>query len=185
MPALPPARRRWKARPSPPVTPLVGPRRCSVTDRSAVAPRIGATDAHARHRVDRNAVRVAGELAEIRPAICRVSPPLELLHGRFGETPFDVEQVARVADGEAPREPARHLERLLDVKAEIDEAHIALQVDLRLAVGAHAAEYLPGATVLQRDRRDQRVHRALARLEGVGMLWIERKVGRAILQDDA
>src|SRR2546427_10777179 len=105
-----------------------------------------------------------GQFAPVGPPVHRVSPTLELLHGRLGKTPFDIEQVARVADGEAPREPARHLERLLDVKAEIDEAHIALQVDLRLAVGAHAAEYLPGATVLQRDRRDQRVHRALARL---------------------
>src|SRR5439155_22782407 len=123
--------------------------RRAIADRSAVAPPITAACAHTRHRIDRDAVRVAGELAEIRPAICRVSPPLELLHGRFGETPFDVEQVARVADGEAPREPARHLERLLDVKAEIDEVDVALQVDLRLAVRAHAAEHLPKAAVLE------------------------------------
>src|SRR5205809_4605028 len=128
---------------------------------------------------------MARKLAEIRPAICRVSPPLELLDGRRGKSPFDVEQVARVADIEAPREPARHLERPLDVEAEIDEAHVALQVDLRLAVRAHAAENLPKAAVLERERRDQRVQRALARLEAVGMLRIEREVSGAVLQHDA
>src|SRR6267154_5390001 len=147
----------------------------SITGRCAVAARIGAACAHARYGIDRDAVRVTGELAEIRPAICRVSPPLELLHGRLGETPFDVEQIARVADIEAPREPARQLERLLDVEAEIDEANVALQMDLRLPVRAHAAEHLPGTTVLERDRRDQRMHRPLARLEAVGMLRIERE----------
>ena len=130
-------------------------------------------------------MRVTGELAEIRPAICNMSTPLELLDGRLGETPFDIEQIARVADIEAPREPARHLDRLLDVEAEIDEAYVALQVDLRLAVRAHAAENLPKAAVLERDGRDQRVHRALARLQAVGMQRIEREVSRAVLQHDA
>src|SRR5260221_5596431 len=103
-----------------------------------------------------------------------MSPALELLYGRLGKTAFDIEQVARVADIEAPREPARHLERLLDVEAEIDEAHVTLQVDLRLAVRAHAAEHLPGPAVLERDRRDQRVHRALARPEAAGVHPVER-----------
>src|SRR5882762_611397 len=100
---------------SPQQEPCPAPSR-SITDRCAVAPRIGAARAHARHRIDRDAVRVTGELAEIRPAICHVSPPLELLDGRLGETPFDIEQIARIADIEAPREPAGHLERLLDVE---------------------------------------------------------------------
>src|SRR5712692_7726235 len=85
-----------------------------------------------------------GQFAPVGPPVHLVPPPLELLDGRPGNTPFDVEQVARVADVEAPRQPARHLERLLDVEAEIDEAHVALHVDLRLAVRAHATEHLPG-----------------------------------------
>src|SRR5882724_9257816 len=141
----------------------------SVTDRRPVAPRIGTAGAHAGHRIDGDSVRVAGELAEVRPSVHGMPPPLELLHGRLGEAPLDIEQVARVADIEAPRKPARHLERLLDVETEIDQAHVALQVDLRLAVRAHAAEHLPGPPVLERDRCDQRVHWALARLESVGM----------------
>src|SRR5258708_19848254 len=95
--------------------------RRSITDRGAVAPRIGAAHAHAGHRVDGDAVCMAGEFAEIRPAICRVSPPLELLHGFLGKAAFDVEQVSRFAHIEAPREPARHLARLLDFEATIHE----------------------------------------------------------------
>src|SRR5438132_13062675 len=122
-----------------------------------------------------------GEFAPVGPPVHRVTPPLELLDGRLGKTPFDVEQVARVADIEAPREPAWHLERLLDVEAEIDEAHVALHMDLRLAVRAHAAEHLPGPAALARARGDQGVHRALARLPAVGLHRLGLGAGRAVL----
>src|SRR5258708_11995958 len=91
-------------------------------------------------------------------------PPLELLHGRLRKTAFDIEQVARISDIEAARQPARHLDRLLDVETEIDQAYVTLQVDLRLAIRPHAAEHLPGPALLECDRRDEGIHRALARL---------------------
>src|SRR5258708_10634719 len=112
-------------------------------------------------------------------------PPLELLHGRLRKTAFDIEQVARISDIEAARQPARHLDRLLDVETEIDEAYVTLQVDLRLAIRAHAAEHLPGPALLECDRRDEGMHRALARLEAVGGLRIERETRPAGFPHDA
>src|SRR5262247_3439108 len=99
-----------------------------------------------------------GELAPPGPAVYRVPAALELPQGGVGKAPLDIQQVARITDVEAPREPARHLQRPLDIEPEIHQPDVALQVDLRLAVRAHAAEQLPQAAVLESHRRDQRVH---------------------------
>ena len=70
-------------------------------------------------------------------------------------------------------------------EAEVDHRDVGLQVDLRLAVGAHAAEHRPELLVLERERRDQRVQRHLAGLEAIGMLRVEREIGAAVLQHHA
>src|SRR5690349_15113838 len=106
-----------------------------------------------------------GLLAPVRPPVHRVPAPLELPDGRFGEASFHVEEVAGLADIEAPRQPARRFQRLLYIESEIDQPGVRLKMNLRLAVGAHAAEQVPEAAFLQRHRRDQRVQRALAGLE--------------------
>ena len=54
-----------------------------------------------------------------------------------------MQHVARFADREAARQEARHLDRLLDVEAVVDHGQIGLQMNLRLAVGAHAAQHAP------------------------------------------
>jgi len=63
---------------------------------------------------------------------------------------LDVQRVAGLAEREASRKPARHVERLLDVEAEVDHGDVGLHVDLRLAVGAHAAENRPETIFLER-----------------------------------
>ena len=71
------------------------------------------------------------------------------------------------------------------MSCQVDHRDVGLQVDLRLAVGAHAAEHRPELLFPERERRDQRVQRHLARLEAIGMLRVEREVRAAVLQHDA
>jgi len=68
---------------------------------------------------------------------------LEFFQGALGVSSLDVEQVARFAQGEAAGKSARRVDCLLHVQAEVDHDDVSLELDLRLAVGAHAAEYLP------------------------------------------
>src|SRR5688500_20252793 len=86
---------------------------------------------------------MAGELVPVAPAIDRMAAALELVDGLAREARLDVQRVARLAQAEAARQPARPGERLLDVLPEVDHRDVGLQVDLRLAVGAHAAQYCP------------------------------------------
>ena len=67
----------------------------------------------------------------------------------------------------------------------VDHGEIGLQMDLRLAVGAHAAHCSPQPVVAERQRGDQRMQRRLARLDPVGICRVEREVGRPVLQHDA
>src|SRR5687768_7437697 len=142
----------------------------SVAYRSAVASRIEAAGQKSRARIARNAVGMSGELIPIAPAIDRMAAALELVDRRAREARLDVQGVARLAQPEAPRQPARPGERLLDVLPEVDHRDVGLQVDLRLSVGAHAAEHRPQLLVLERERSDQRVQRHLARLEAIRVL---------------
>jgi hypothetical protein len=57
----------------------------------------------------------------------------------------------------------------------VDHRDVGLQVDLRLAVGAHAAEHRPELVVAERERGDQRVQRHLARLERLGCFGSSEK----------
>src|SRR6266566_1435087 len=157
----------------------------SVADRGAVAPRIGPAHQDAAARVDGDAVGVAGQLVPGLPAIDRVAPVGQLRDGGLGESALQVELVPRVADREAPREPARGLDRTLDVEPEVDQRGVHLEMDLRLAVRAHAAHDLPQAAVAEGERGDQGVQRPLAGLEPVRVLRIQREVGAPILEHDA
>src|SRR5688572_33393723 len=100
-----------------------------------------------------------GELVPVAPAVDRMAAALELVYGLAREARLDVQRVARLAQPEAARQPARPGERLLDVLPEVDHRDVGLQVDLRLAVGAHAAQHRPELFVLERQRSDQRVQR--------------------------
>src|SRR5512147_1191855 len=115
----------------------------SAPDGGAVAARVGAADPGARPGIDGDAVGMAGQLAPRTPAAYGVATPFQLGECRLGEAAFQAEQVARVAEDESPGEPARRLHRLLDVRAPVDEGGVDLEMDLGLAVGAHAAEHLP------------------------------------------
>ena len=67
----------------------------------------------------------------------------------------------------------------------VDQRDVGLQMDLRLAIGAHAAQYRPKLVVPEGQRGDQGVQRGLARLDLVGARGIEREIGRAVLQHHA
>ena len=67
----------------------------------------------------------------------------------------------------------------------VDQRDVGLQMDLRLAIGAHAAQYRPKLVVPEGQRGDQGVQRGLARLDPVGARGIEREIGRAVLQHHA
>lgn len=112
---------------------------------------------------------MAGEFVPCPPAVQHMASAIELFQGALRVTPLDVEQVARFAQGEAAGEPARRFDCLLNVQAEVDHGNIGLELDLRLAVGAHAAEHLPQLVVAKGERCDQRVRRPLARLDPVVM----------------
>src|SRR5258708_38549739 len=118
-------------------------------------------------------------------SVDEMAAALELVDGAARIARLDVQRVARLAEREAAREPARITDCLLDIAAVIDHGDVSLELDLRLAVGAHAAEHRPEFLLLERQRGNQRVQRHLAGLEAVGMLWIEREIGAAVLQHHA
>ena len=62
---------------------------------------------------------------------------------------------------------------LLHVHAEIKQIDQDLHVSLRLHVAAHDAEHELGFAVLGDHRRDDRVERALARFEAVGVVFVQ------------
>src|SRR5262249_49035587 len=169
-----------RRRPLTPVGP--GPRRpgtqyfsrhyfsASQADRLAVAARVGAAREPAGRRIDGDAVGMAGVLVPVGPAVEQMPTALELVDGLAREARLDMQRVARLADGETAGQEARHVERLLDVEAVVDQGVVDLQMDLRLAVGAHATQHGPQFVVPESERGDQRVQRRLARLDTVGAL---------------
>src|SRR5262249_3044427 len=116
-------------------------------NRLAVAPWIGAAPQHPRLRIDRDAVGVSGAFVPVGPPVDDVAAPRQLGDRRLGKTTLDVQRVARLEEAEAARQETRHVERLLDVEAMIDQRAVDLHVDLRLAVGAHAAQHAPKLVV--------------------------------------
>ena len=81
--------------------------------------------------------------------------------------------VAFFAKREAAGEPARCFERFLDVAAEVDQVDVGLQVDLRLAIGAHATDHTPQLVVPETERGDQGVQRRLAGRQAVRVGRVE------------
>src|SRR5262249_39808911 len=129
----------------------------SVAEGGAVAAWVRAADPGARDRIDGDAVRVARALRPRRPAMHEMSAALERGESGRGKARLDVEEVARITQGEAPGEPARRGDRLLHVESVVDHGGVGLQVDLRLAVRAHAAEDLPEFLALEGEGGDQGV----------------------------
>jgi hypothetical protein len=70
-------------------------------------------------------------------------------------------------------------------RAVVDQVDPGLEMDLRLAVGAHAADHAPQAVVAECHRRNQRMERRLARLESIRVGRVEREIRAAVLQNDA
>src|SRR5688572_15998752 len=98
---------------------------------------------------------MAGELVPVAPAVHRMPAPLEFADRVARKARLDMQRVARLAQAEAPRQPARSGERLLDVLPVVDHRHVGLQVDLRLAIRAHAAEHCPETLVFESEGRDE------------------------------
>src|SRR6266700_1694354 len=89
---------------------------------------------------------------------------------------------ARSSQAGQRRRP-RH--RLLHVESVVDHRRIGLQVDLRLTVGAHAAEDLPQGIAPEGERGDEGVQWNLPRLEAVRMRRVEAEIGAPVLEHDA
>src|SRR5688572_4894291 len=102
---------------------------------------------------------MARRLVPVAPAVEQVAATLQLGNGLAGKARLYVQRVARLEESEAARQEARHVERLLDVEPMVDHRAVDLHVDLRLAVGAHAAYGGPWPVVPEGERGDQRVQR--------------------------
>src|SRR5947208_10994423 len=138
--------------------------RTSIADSGAVAARVGPPEPRSRRAIDRDPVRVSRQLLPRRPAVHSMTAALELRERRRRKARLHVQEITRVADDVAPGQPPRRPHGLLDIHAEVDHGCVSLEVDLGLAVGAHAAEHLPEGVALEGERSDQGVKRDLAGL---------------------
>src|SRR5512139_2030954 len=98
---------------------------------------------------------------------------LEFGDGLARKARLDMQCVAFLEEAEAARQEARHVERLLNIEATVEQGAIDLHMDLRLAVGAHAAQNRPQLVVPEGQRGNQRMQGSLARLDAVGTFGIE------------
>ena len=80
---------------------------------------------------------------------------------------------------------ARGVARLLQVHPEIEQIHEHLAMALRLHVAPHHAERHQRHAVLRHERGNDGVERPLARLQVVGMTFLEREQGPAVLQAES
>src|SRR5881397_3770995 len=92
-------------------------------------------------------MRVTGHFVPGVPAVDRVAALRECGDRSFGEAALDMQRVACLAERKAARQEPRHLDRLLNVETEIDHRRIELELDLRLAVRAHATKHAPELAV--------------------------------------
>ena len=74
------------------------------------------------------------------------------------------------------------VDRLLDVHAVVDHVGDEMGVAHRLEIGAHDAERHRAAPVAHGERRDDRMHRPLARRDGVRVVRLDHKSRSAIVQ---
>src|SRR5437867_10726685 len=107
---------RYLERATPCAVPLI-PRRV------ALAARVG-TAAEDAVRVDRDRLRAAGDLGPLAEVCDLVAPRREPLSRRLAEARFHLERTSR------PVIPARLLDGLLHLEAQIDDAHRQLEVRL-------------------------------------------------------
>src|SRR5262249_30217251 len=141
--------------------------------------------AHTAFRVNQDAMRVAGQFVPVAPAVDRMSAPLQFVDRLRRKPSLDVERIARLTERETTGEEARRLQCFLNIAAVVDERDVSLQMQLRLTVGAHAAERSPEFAFAEGERGNQRVQRDLPGLEFVWARRIKREISGSILQYDA
>ncbi len=96
-----------------------------------------------------------------------------------------IHRVRKGRGREAARGPARGLDCLLDVHAEIDHVDQRLHGAHDLIVAAGAAQDRVRLAVFHHERALQRAARALAGLEGVGLAADQRIIVAAAIEEDA
>ena len=82
-------------------------------------------------------------------------------------------------------EHARRVDRGLHVHAVVDHVGDDVRVAHRLVVRAHHAERHRAAPVAHRERRNDRMHRPLARRDRVRVVRLDHEARAAIVQHDA
>jgi len=119
-----------------------------------------------------------------------VTASREVAANLVGDPCFEVERSAinhRRAGrfGRSPVVVPRGVTGFLKIHPEVDHVDDDLHVPLGLHVPAHHTEGDPRFAVLHRERRDDRVERALTRFEVVGAVRIEVEEPAAVLQAEA
>src|SRR5690348_12344330 len=132
----------------------------SIPRRVALAARVRATAENAA-RVDRDRLRAPRHLGPIADQCELVTSRRETAPRGLREPRLDLERATQLVI------PARLLDGPLDVEAVVDEADRELEVRLHLCVTAGRAPDKAWGRAVERDRRVERVHRPLARREGV------------------
>src|SRR5438552_6698674 len=119
---------------------------------------------------------VAGLLIPRTPAMDGMASLFKRAQCVCGKAVLHVQRVARLAERETTGQESRQLDGFLDVQAEVDHASIKLELDLRLAIRAHAAKHAPELAVSLGHGRDQGMQRYLPGFEAIGMGWIEGEI---------
>ena len=107
----------------------------------------------------------------------------------LGQTGRDLERALRRVWIGGTLERCAHdrrlFEGLLHVHAELGQVEEELELRLWLRVGARRAEHHVGLTVLQRQRRIDRLPHALAWFQHVDVVFVEPVVRHAVVQHEA
>ena len=98
---------------------------------------------------------MTGQLVPIGPAVQDMATLLKSMESLEGITRLYMQSVARFPYSEPSGNEPRHFHCLLNIKTVIQHCQIALQLNLRLAVSAHAAQNTPKIVITKRDRSDQ------------------------------
>src|SRR5215831_4445180 len=134
--------------------------------------------------IEPDAVGVAEEIIPLLAYLHVVAARGEVVHEAGLVAPLEVEGSRRGAPG-APVEPARRFYAGLRPQVPIEPAREESSLSLGLPLAAHGPIHEARPAGLEIHGRDQRVHGPLARSQHVGLGWVERKEGTAILEDYA